>query len=114
MLFRSHRANGGYLVMDARKLLMNPFAWEDLKRALAGREIRIESPGQSLGLMSTLTLEPEPIPLDVKVVLIGDRTLFHLLAQVDPDVAELFRIRADFDDRAPRTPDSLLPADVGQ
>jgi len=92
-----HRANGGYLVMDARKLLMNPFAWEDLKRALAGREISIESPGQSLGLMSTLTLEPEPIPLEVKVVLVGDPMLYYQLSHHDPEFGELFKVSADFD-----------------
>ncbi len=92
-----HRANGGYLVMDAHKLLMNPFAWEDLKRALRGREVKVESPGQSLGLMSTLSLEPEAIPLDVKVVLIGDPMLYYLLSHHDPEFADLFKVSADFD-----------------
>ncbi|MDO8607147.1 MAG: ATP-binding protein [Phaeospirillum sp.] len=92
-----HRANGGYLVMDARKLLMNPFAWEDLKRALRGREIKVESPGQSLGLLSTLSLEPEPIPLDLKVVLIGDPMLYYLLSHHDPEFSDLFKVSADFD-----------------
>lgn len=103
-----HKANGGYLVLDAHKLLMNPFAWEDLKRALKAREIRIESPGQSTGMMSTLSLEPMPIPLDVKVVLIGDSTLYYLLSQNDPEFAELFKVAADFDWKMDRTPDTVL------
>ena len=103
-----HRANGGYLVMDARKLLMNPFAWEDMKRALRAREIRIESPGQSLGLMSTLSLEPEPIPLDLKVVLIGDPMLYYLLSHHDPEFGDLFKVSADFDWRMDRNPDNTL------
>ncbi|CAA7612498.1 Lon protease family protein [Magnetospirillum sp. SS-4] len=103
-----HRANGGYLVMDARKLLMNPFAWEDLKRALRAREIRIESPGQSLGLMSTLSLEPEPIPLDLKVVLIGDPMLYYLLSHHDPEFSDLFKVAADFDWRMERSSGNTL------
>jgi predicted ATP-dependent protease len=103
-----HKANGGYLVMDARKVLLNPFAWEDLKRALKTRELRIESPGQSIGLMSTVTLEPAPIGLDIKVVLIGDPLLYYLLSHYDPEFAELFKVAADFDWRMDRTPDNIL------
>jgi lon-related putative ATP-dependent protease len=103
-----HRANGGYLVLDARKLLLNPFAWEDLKRALRAREIRIESPGQSMGLIPTVTLEPEPIPLDLKVVLIGDPMLYYLLAQEDPDFTELFKVAADFDYHMDRSDGNVL------
>ena len=98
-----HKANGGFLVLEARKLLLNPYAWEDLKRALTAREIRIESPGQSMGLFATVTLEPEPIPLDVKVVLIGDPMLYYLLAQEDPDFSQLFKVAADFDYRMDRS-----------
>jgi len=68
-----HRANGGYLILDARRLLIQPYAWEGLKRILRSREIRIESIGQMLSLISTVSLDPEPIGLDVKVVMIGDR-----------------------------------------
>ena len=103
-----HRANGGYLVMDARKLLMNPFAWEDLKRALSDRVIKVESPGQSLGLMSTLSLEPEAIPLDVKVVLIGDPMLYYLLSHHDPEFGDLFKVSADFDWKMERSPDNAM------
>ena len=93
-----HRANGGYLIMDALKVLSSPFAWEGLKRALQFHQIRIESPAQTLGATSTVSLEPQPIPLDVKVILMGDRQLYYLLAQSDPDFNELFKIAADFDD----------------
>lgn len=103
-----HQANGGYLLLDAVKLLTQPFSWEALKRALATREIRIESPGQMYGLISTSTLEPEPIPLDVKVVLLGDRLLYYLLAEYDAEFAELFKVAADFEDEVPRSADNAL------
>ncbi|CAA7614937.1 ATP-dependent protease LA [Magnetospirillum sp. LM-5] len=103
-----HRANGGYLVMDARKVLLNPFAWEDLKRALKTRELRLESPGQSLGLLSTVSLEPGPIPIDVKVVLIGDPSLYYLLSHYDPEFTELFKVAADFDWRMDRSPANIV------
>lgn len=93
-----HRANGGYLVVDARKLLTQPFAWEGLKRTLRARELRIESLGQAYSLISTVSLEPEPLPLDVKIVLEGDRALYYLLLAYDPEFAELFKVAADFED----------------
>ncbi len=98
-----HRANGGYLVLDARQLLNQPFAWDGLKRALRTREIRTESLGQTYGMISTAALEPEPIPLDVKVVLVGERPLYHLLLAYDPEFSELFRVPADFEDEVERT-----------
>lgn len=97
-----HRANGGYLIMDALKVLSSPYAWEGLKRALQFREVRIESPLQMLSLSSTVSLEPQPIPLDIKVILMGDRRLYYLLAELDPDFNELFKIAADFDDEFER------------
>jgi len=96
-----HRANGGYLVLDAQKVLMSPFAWEGLKRALRAREIRIESLGQMLSLVSTVALEPEPIALDAKVVLLGDRMLYYLLSYYDPEFQALFKVAVDFDDQMP-------------
>jgi lon-related putative ATP-dependent protease len=92
-----HRANGGYLILDARKVLQQPYAWEGLKRALQSGQIRIESVGQMLSLISTVSLEPEPIPLDAKVALVGDRLLYYLLWQLDPDFADLFKVAADFE-----------------
>jgi predicted ATP-dependent protease len=101
-----HRANGGYLILDARRVLVEPFAWEGLKRALRARTIRVESVGELLSLVSTISLEPEPIPLDVKVVLIGDRAVYYLLYELDPDFRELFKVAVDFEsslDRSERT-----------
>lgn len=94
-----HRANAGYLVLDARKVLMQPLAWESLKRALESREIKIESLGERLSLVSTVSLEPEPVPLDLKVVLIGEPLLYYLLSAYDPEFNELFKVPVDFDDR---------------
>ncbi|WP_456427009.1 Lon protease family protein [Rhodocaloribacter sp.] len=98
-----HRANGGYLIVEARKVLAQPFAWEGLKRALFARKIRIETPGEATGLISTVTLEPEPIPLDVKVVLVGEPELYYLLQAYDPDFPELFKVMADFETDMDRT-----------
>ncbi len=103
-----HRANGGYLILDARQILLQPYAWDGLKRALRSREIRIESLGQVLSLVSTVSLEPEPIPLDIKVVLIGERLLYYLLHQFDPDFGELFKVEADFDGEMTRSPENNL------
>jgi lon-related putative ATP-dependent protease len=97
-----HRANGGYLVLDARRLLSQPFAWELLKAALAARQIRIDPPERLYGLSGTASLEPEPIPLDAKVVLVGERLLYHLLASYDPEFLEHFKVAADFEDAMPR------------
>jgi len=97
-----HRANGGYLIVDARKVLMNRLSWEQLKRSLFSEEIRIESTRQILGMARTVSLEPEPIPMDVTVVLIGSRRLYYLLSQLDPDFAELFKVSADFEEDTDR------------
>jgi predicted ATP-dependent protease len=101
-----HRANGGYLLLDALKLLSQPFAWEGLKRSLKSRQIRIDSLGQMLSLVSTVSLEPEPIPLDVKVILFGERIWYYLLHAYDPEFGELFKVAADFDDELARDEDS--------
>ena len=103
-----HRANGGYLMLDARKVLLQPYAWEGLKRALQSRQVHIESLGQALSLISTVSLEPEPIPLDVKVALFGDPLLYYLLSALDPDFSELFKVAADFDERMDRNSDNQL------
>lgn len=91
-----HRANGGYLIIDTLDLLRNPLAWDALKRALRSAEIKIEEMAQQLGLIATATLAPEPIPLKVKVVLIGDPTTYYLLYNLDEDFQELFKVKADF------------------
>jgi len=92
-----HQANGGYLVLDAHRLLTQPFAWEALKRMLYAGEVYIESPAEMYSLISTVTLEPEPIPIKLKVVLVGERYLYYLLQAYDPDFAELFKVQADFE-----------------
>ncbi len=101
-----HKANGGYLIMDALKVLQQPYAWEALKRALQAGQLRIESIGQMLSLISTVSLEPEPIPLNVKVALLGDRRIYYLLSQLDPDFNELFKVQADFDEQMDRSSDN--------
>lgn len=101
-----HRANGGYLILDARKLLTQPYAWEALKRSLQAREIRIESIGQMMSLVSTISLEPETIPLEIKVALYGEPMIYYLLYQLDPDFADLFKVEADFSERMDRNGDN--------
>jgi len=102
-----HRANGGYLVLDARKVLMNSFVWDALKRAVRSREVRIESIERILSLVSTTSLEPEPIPLDVKIVLVGDRYVYHLLKEYDPEFSLYFKVNADFSDSMDRSPEAV-------
>ena len=101
-----HAANEGYLILEVRKLLAQPYAWEGLKRALFASQVRIESLGQLLSLVSTVSLEPQPIPLQVKVVLLGDRLLYYLLCKYDPDFQALFKVAADFEDSVDRNPGS--------
>jgi lon-related putative ATP-dependent protease len=102
-----HRAHGGYLMLEAHKLLRNQYSWDGLKRALQSRRLRIESLGQALSLVSSVTLEPEPLPLQVQVILIGDPQLYYMLCQLDPDFEELFKVGADFEDRMDRTEENL-------
>lgn len=102
-----HKANGGYLIIDARKLLMQPFSYEGLKRVLRSKELRIESLGQQYSLISTITLEPEPIPINLKVILIGERILYYLLHHYDPEFQELFKVSADFEDDIPRNNENI-------
>lgn len=103
-----HRANGGYLILDAGKLLAGNFAWASLKRALNAGEIRIETLEQMLSQAATVSLEPEPIPLDVKVILIGPPAPYYMLSAFDEEFPDLFKIAADFDDRMVRTGETVL------
>ncbi|HEM61492.1 MAG TPA: ATP-dependent protease, partial [Chloroflexi bacterium] len=103
-----HKANGGYLILDARQVLLQPYTWEGLKRALQSGQIKIESVGQMLSLVSTVSLEPAPIPIDLKVALVGERLLYYLLWQLDPDFADLFKVEADFEDQMDRNADNQL------
>jgi lon-related putative ATP-dependent protease len=102
-----HRANGGYLVLDAAKLLSYPLAWDGLKRALKSRELRVRSLADDIGMVSTVSLEPEPIPLDVKVILIGERIYYYLLERYDPEFSELFKVPADFEDQITRSDENI-------
>lgn len=96
-----HRANGGYLVLEAHRLLGAPYSWEALKRALQSGTVRIEPLGRALGLIGTVSLEPQVAPLHVHVVLLGEPLLYYLLSVVDPDFSELFKVAADFADDMP-------------
>lgn len=101
------QANGGFLVLDIHRVLGRPFVWEALKQALFAKQVRIESPADTFGFATTTTLQPEPIPLDVKIVLIGDRWLFYLLSAYDREFGDLFKVAADLDDDIERTPDNI-------
>jgi predicted ATP-dependent protease len=102
-----HRANGGYLVLEAEKLLGEPFVWDALKRALQSRQLKMESPWAEMGRLTTVTLTPDVIPLAVKVIIIGSRHLYYTLQDMDPDFQEMFRVLVDFDEDLPRTPESI-------
>lgn len=102
-----HRANGGYIVIDALDLLRNIFAYDALKRAIRNKEIKIEDVWEQYRLISTTTLKPEAIPLDVKVILIGSPYLYYLLYNLDEEYRELFKVKADFDSRMGRTEENI-------
>ncbi|SMP45242.1 Lon protease family protein [Anoxynatronum buryatiense] len=103
-----HMANGGFLLLHTREILMQPYAWDALKRALKTGEINIENLSQQMGLAVTSTLKPEPIPLDLKVVLIGDAYTYSLLYALDEDFKKLFKIMADFDTEMDRTDENTF------
>lgn len=103
-----HRANGGFLVFDVRRVLTSPFAWDSLKRALRSRELRIEALEKMLSISSTISLEPEPIPIEIKVVLTGDRWLYYLLKKYDPEFNQLFKVAADFSEDIDRTAENTV------
>lgn len=98
-----HKANGGYLILDARQLLLEPFAWEGLKRTLKSGKLKIESLGEAYNLISTVSLEPDPVDIDVKVVLLGQRLLYYMLCELDHDFQKLFKVEADFEDEIDRS-----------
>jgi len=101
------QANGGYLILDVHRVLGRPFVWEALKQALFARQVRIESPADALGFVSTTTLKPEPIPLDVKIILIGERWLYYVLSNYDKEFSSLFKVAADFNDDLARSKDNV-------
>ena len=103
-----HKANGGYLILDAEKVLSEPLVWDALKRALQSRQLKMESPYSEMGLINTTTLLPAVIPLDFKLVLIGSRQVYYLLQEYDEDFKRLFRAVVDFDSDLPLNDDHLL------
>ncbi len=92
-----HYANGGYMIIQAKDILTKSFAWEGLKRALLNEKLQIENIGEHSGLITTTSIHPAPMPLDVKVVLIGSLEIYQLLYHYDEDFSKLFKIKADFD-----------------
>lgn len=98
-----HKANGGYLIIEAHQVLLRPFAWDALKRALKHRQVRIESLRDQYRLISTVSLEPEPMPLEARVILIGSPLLYYLLYEYDDDFRKLFKVKADFDSQIDRS-----------
>ena len=102
-----HKANGGFLLIDARKLLLQPYSWDSLKRALGAKEIKIEAPSEDTSF-STISLDPQPIPLNVKVVMMGDADLYELLTERDPDFRDYFKVEADFGVVIDRTNESEI------
>lgn len=103
-----HRANGGYLIIDTEKILEQTWSWEALKRALLSKEIKIELPPNLVSVTSTSTLEPEPIPLDIKVILIGNRGNFYHLSDDDDEFNDLFKVPVDFEENIHRTDETIL------
>jgi lon-related putative ATP-dependent protease len=101
-----HKANGGYLVLQVEDLVRNLFSYDSLKRALINVCIRIEEAGERLGFITTKGLKPEPIPLNVKTIIIGNPLLYQQLYALDPDFKELFKVKADFDSVMDRTPEN--------
>ncbi|HJV67011.1 MAG TPA: ATP-binding protein [Geomonas sp.] len=102
-----HRANGGYLILDAREVLINPFAWESLKRCIRNSEIKIEDVLEQYRFMTVVSLKPEPIPLHAKIIMIGSLWIYYLLFYMDPDYRKFFKVKAEFDSRVTRTPEVM-------
>lgn len=102
-----HVANQGYLVLNIRDVLLSPGVWEGLKRALRNKEVRLEDPAEQFGFVAPSGLRPQPIPLDVKVAVIGDEYLYQMLSTLDEDFWELFKVKADFDYQIDRTPENI-------
>ncbi len=101
------KANGGYLVLYDREVLANAGCWEALQRVIKNRELRIEEPGAFFGFVPPQGLRPEPIPTDTKVIMIGDPSLYRLLATADPDFRETFKVKADFNFEVDRTQENI-------
>ncbi|KUK53747.1 MAG: hypothetical protein XD78_0922 [Desulfotomaculum sp. 46_296] len=102
-----HHANGGYLVLQARDVFQEPFAWDTLKKVIKNRQTAVANVGEQYRIIPTASLRPEPIPVDVKIVLIGSYNIYHILHTYDEDFQKFFRVKVDFDIEMPRTPENL-------
>ncbi len=102
-----HSANGGFLIIEAKDICAHPAAWESLKRALKAKKIHIESAEEEAGVISTTTLEPEPIPLDIKIIMIGEPELYYALSEGDPDFLKLFKVEANFYPKIERSEENV-------
>jgi len=103
-----HLANGGYLILNLVDVMMKPGSWEGLKRAIRTKEVRLEDPMEQYGLLTPQTLRPEPIPLDVKLVVTGDPMSYFLLSAYDEEFWEIFKVKADFDYQIDRSSENML------
>lgn len=103
-----HQANGGYIILQAKDVLSNVQSWEALKRVLRTRTISIENIKEQMGLVAVSSLKPEPIPIDLKVVLVGSAQIYQLLYELDDDFSKLFKVKADFDEEMERTEENVL------
>ena len=103
-----HTANGGYLVFQANDLLTNSLCYDALKKVLRSKTLGIENAADPRSSMVMISLKPEPIPLDLKVILIGDENIYQTLLAMDPDFRKLFKIKVEFADEAPLTPDNMV------
>jgi predicted ATP-dependent protease len=102
------RANGGYLLLNDREVLANPGVWEALKRVVKNRELRIEEPATFFGWLPPQALRPEPIPTDVKIVMVGDPYIYHILSSIDPEFRGTFKVKADFGFQIDRSKDHIV------
>ena len=103
-----HRANGGYLLLDVDQLIEQPFVWDTLKLAIKSQRLRMDLPQQDVGMVNNITLNPQPIDLNVKIVLLGSRDLYYTLQDYDDEFDELFRVLVDFDLEIPVTRQALF------
>ena len=103
-----HKANGGYIIFQAKDLLANQACYEALKKALRIKEISVENPLEQRATMAMVSLKPEPIPLDLKVILIGNANIYHSLLAMDSDFRKLFKAKVEFEDDAPRTDENVV------
>ena len=103
-----HKANGGYILLQAKDLLSNQACYDALKKALTVKEINIENAVDQRSSMVMISLKPEPIPLDLKVLLVGNSSIYHTLLAMDPDFKKLFKVKVEFEETAPRTDDNVI------